>query len=115
MTAHASVYSQAIATEMAQDEAKHVAWLQAQLGLAAIPMPQVCTCNGSATSGHLQHNFMRSPRLHAFPSRLGCSTLVHIGSIYNGYDRHNPLLGCMHAPPRHQAEVGVKGSAARTP
>ena len=33
--------TQAIAAEIAQDEAKHVAWLQAQLGLAAIPMPQV--------------------------------------------------------------------------
>jgi hypothetical protein len=34
---------QAIAIELAQDEAKHVAWLQAQLGIAAIPMPQVWT------------------------------------------------------------------------
>ena len=32
---------QAMATEFAQDEAKHVAWLQGQLGVAAIPMPQV--------------------------------------------------------------------------
>ena len=45
----AAVRPQAIAVELAQDEAKHVAWLQAQLGIAAIPMPQVWMSRGRFT------------------------------------------------------------------
>jgi len=40
----AGMRTQAIAAEFAQDEANHVAWLQQNLGVAAIPMPQVRCC-----------------------------------------------------------------------
>ena len=45
---------QAIAAEFAQDEANHVAWLQQNLGVAAIPMPQVRVSNQSPLDKQLR-------------------------------------------------------------
>ena len=42
--------TQAIAAEFAQDEANHVTWLQQNLGVAAIPMPQVRILRSASSS-----------------------------------------------------------------
>ena len=96
-----AVLSQAIAAELAQDEAKHVAWLQSRLGIAAIPMPQVCISTGRIERAITKRICMRSSHIivpadfidRPTPSSADCSgrgAPLHLGA-------GRPVLGIRHA------------------